>query len=174
MSGLSSLAEHPDRIKRIFLTQELNKAGCYAVQFFIAGQRRTVVVDDRFPYCPHKERFAFSRTNSSNEIWVQIVEKAWAKVFGSYQRIEAGTTGEALNPLTGCPTKFFIHDEVDKERLWQTILYADQNGMPMATAVASSQEEVSGLDAQNMRTVGLVDAHAYSLIGVKEIKNLKG
>lgn len=40
----------------------------------------------------------------------------------------------------------------------------------MCTAVASSQEEVSGLDAKDMKKVGLVDAHAYSLIGVREIK----
>jgi len=139
LSGLASLAEYPDRIKRIFLTQEINEAGCYAVQFYICGEKRTVVVDDRFPYCPHKERWAFSRTSSSNEIWVLIVEKAWAKVFGSYQRIEAGTTGEALNPLTGCPTKFFIHDDVkSKEHLWQTILFADTHKFPMCTAVASS------------------------------------
>jgi calpain-15 len=89
------------------------------MRFFIAGQTHTVVVDDRFPYCPYRERWAFSRTSASNEIWVLLLEKAWAKIFGSYQRIEAGTTGEALQPLTGCPTKYYIHDEnSDKEELW--------------------------------------------------------
>lgn len=112
LSGLSSLAEYPERIYKMFLTLELNKAGCYAVSLHISGQCTTVVVDDRFPYCPHKERWAFSRTNSSNEIWVLIIEKAWAKVFGSYQRIEAGTSGEAMRPLTGHPTKFYIHDDI--------------------------------------------------------------
>ena len=75
---------------------------------FVNGIKRTVVVDDRFPYDLHKEKWAFSRTSSSgasrSEIWVLVLEKAWAKVYGSYQRIEAGTTGEALHPLTGCPT----------------------------------------------------------------------
>jgi hypothetical protein len=40
------------------------------------------------------------------------LEKAWAKVFGNYQRIEGGSTDEALNPLTGCPTKNFLHDNI--------------------------------------------------------------
>ena len=31
LASLSALAEYPDRIKRIFLTQEVNDAGCYAV-----------------------------------------------------------------------------------------------------------------------------------------------
>ena len=51
LSSVSSIAEFPDRIKKIFLTEELNNAGCYAVQLFVNGERRTVVVDDRFPYC---------------------------------------------------------------------------------------------------------------------------
>ena len=31
LAGLASLAEYPERIQRIFLQQEVNKAGCYAV-----------------------------------------------------------------------------------------------------------------------------------------------
>ena len=89
----------------------------------INGIKRVVVVDDRFPYDAHRDKWAFSRTGSSgpskNEIWVLILEKAWAKVFGSYQRIEAGTSGEALHPLTGCATKNYIHEEMtDKEQFW--------------------------------------------------------
>ena len=53
-------------------------------------------------------------------------------------------------------------------------MFADQNKFPMCTAVASSQEEISGLSEKDMRGVGLVDAHAYSLIGVREIKTSAG
>lgn len=57
-----------------------------------------------------------------------MLEKAWAKVFGSYQRIEGGTCDEALHPLTGCPTKNFVHEDYEKsnDRLWDTIYFADQ------------------------------------------------
>jgi hypothetical protein len=61
LSSLASLAEYPDRIKRIFITKEINDAGCYAVNLFINGERRTVVVDDYFPYDTRKNRWAFSR-----------------------------------------------------------------------------------------------------------------
>jgi calpain-15 len=81
-----------------------------------------ILIDDRFPYDTHKETWAFTRPRRSrNEIWVLILEKAWAKVFGSYQRIEAGTTGEALQPLTGCPTKSYVHEDSDYENLWKVI-----------------------------------------------------
>ena len=84
LSSVSSIAEFPDRIRAIFLTEELNDAGCYAVELHINGEKHTVVVDDRFPYCTQKETWAFSRPSESSEIWVLILEKAWAKVYGSY------------------------------------------------------------------------------------------
>jgi len=42
----------------------------------------------------------------------------------------------------------------------------------MCTAVAASQE--ADLSSANMKSVGLVDAHAYSLISAKEIKLQNG
>ena len=52
----------------------------------------------------------FSSAHGS-EIWVLLLEKAWAKIYGSYENIEAGYTREALYALTGAPTKvFYIED----------------------------------------------------------------
>jgi len=84
LSSISSLAEFPQRIENIFLTKEVNEAGCYALQLYVNGELRIVVVDDYFPYCPHKSDWAFSRSDSQKEIWVMLLEKAWAKIFGSY------------------------------------------------------------------------------------------
>ena len=67
------------------------------------------MVDDYFPFNEKKNDWAFSRSSSEKEIWVLLLEKAWAKVNGSYQRIEGGTTGEALPALTGAPSDFFYH-----------------------------------------------------------------
>ena len=88
LSTLSSLAEYPDRIKKIFLTDNVNEAGCYAATIYINGEARTVVVDDYFPYDSNTEKWAFSSPSKDsggvNEIWVLVLEKMWAKVFGSY------------------------------------------------------------------------------------------
>jgi hypothetical protein len=39
-----------------------------------------------------------------------LLEKAYAKVFGSYQAIESGLTGIALNALTGAPFEYLNKD----------------------------------------------------------------
>ena len=166
LSAIASLAENPDRVKLMFITKEINKAGCYAIQFYVNGESKVVVVDDYFPYCQHKADWAFSRSSADKEIWVLLLEKAWAKIFGSYQRIEAGTTGEALPCLTGSPSDMVFHAETkDKEMLWRKIKDADAKNYIIATAVSSGK---LGKTSEDMKNVGLVDAHAYSLISVHE------
>jgi calpain-15 len=84
LSSVASLAEYPERVQALFLTKEVNKAGCYAMKFFINGEERVVVVDDFFPYCPYKSEWAFSRCGVEKELWVLLLEKGWAKIYGSY------------------------------------------------------------------------------------------
>lgn len=54
------------------------------MRFYINGEPKIVVVDDYFPYCNHKDEWAFSRSSAEKEIWVLLLEKAWAKIYGSY------------------------------------------------------------------------------------------
>lgn len=49
----------------------------------------------------------FNRSKTG-ELWVILLEKAWAKVFGGYMNIEAGLTREALRDLTGACCKTFM------------------------------------------------------------------
>ena len=57
---------------------------------YFAGKKRTVVVDDKIPCRNGKP--VFCRNNDGEyEIWPMILEKAWAKVHGSYEMIEGGT-----------------------------------------------------------------------------------
>lgn len=136
-------------------------------------ERKEQSFDDYFPYDEENEVWAFSRPSFKTEIWVLIIEKAWAKIFGSYQRIEAGTAGEAMYPLTGSPHKFFLHEDyVKKDYIWMRIFQADKMKCPMATAVASQADEQ--LTRSDVKKAGLVDAHAYSLIAAKVITDDDG
>lgn len=98
-------------VRDMFLIQTVNGAGCYAVKFSINGLDKVVVVDDYFPFKISKKgelKFAFaSSSHGENEIWMMIVEKAWAKVCGSYEATEHTTVEDAFEVLAGGPTQTY-------------------------------------------------------------------
>lgn len=80
-------------------------------------------LDDLFP-CNSYEQPAYSKANGK-ELWVLLIEKAYAKVYGSYKKIEAGLTGNAIRDLTGAPY-FYINNE-DVEATWALLEEHDNN-----------------------------------------------
>ena len=82
---------------------------------------KEVVIDDQFP-CFNDEA-AFSKAHGP-ELWVLILEKAWAKIHGSYERIEAGFAENVLHDLTGAPSEA-VHN--DDENYWDKLLNAEKN-----------------------------------------------
>ena len=51
----------------------------------------------------------------ANEIWVLLIEKAYAKLHGGYYQLRGGFVNEALLDLTGCPsTSYDLDDEFVK------------------------------------------------------------
>lgn len=88
------------------------------------GYRQLVTVDN---YIPTRDgKLAFSRTNGK-EMWVVMLEKSWAKIHGSYERIEAGDTQTTIRDLTGAPgdTYDLKDDELDHETIWNKLVEAD-------------------------------------------------
>ena len=65
------------------------------MKFFRMGEWVDIVVDDRLPT---RKRAAPSDTD---EWWVPLVEKAYAKFNGSYDKIIGGNTCWAMTDLTG-------------------------------------------------------------------------
>ena len=56
------------------------------VRVLYEGVLREVVVDDFIPVTPQNTPL-FAKPAGGCEIWVMILEKAWAKLFGSYAAI---------------------------------------------------------------------------------------
>jgi hypothetical protein len=65
-------------------------------------------------------KFLFCRCKNGGEIWVQLLEKVYAKIMGSYDRISGGHPRDALMDFTGAPTYRFEFERsyFNKEALW--------------------------------------------------------
>ena len=89
---------------------------------FKDGQARQIVVDDNFPYADNGPKFSKSH---GNELWVLLLEKAYAKMYGSYEKIEAGATGKAIRDLTGSPYEHKVNNKTPEDELWKYIITND-------------------------------------------------
>jgi hypothetical protein len=100
LSALSILTLSPNNnLSGIFLAK-YPQFGLYQCRFSKDGEWHVVTVDDRLP-CDSSGRPSFARSRNPDEFWVAILEKAYAKLHGSYANIQSGHTREALADLTG-------------------------------------------------------------------------
>ena len=103
---------------------------------------------------------AYSKAQNQ-QLWVQFLEKAYAKIHGSYQSISGGHIAEAFLDLTGCPTltQRFDDPNFNPKRFWTKLLSYRQQKLPMGCGTDTSQ-------------AGLVGMHAYSILDIREVKNV--
>ena len=110
LSALAIMAERPALIERLFLTRHVNDIGIYRVKLCKNGEWQIVTIDDLFPCYPKGEPLFSSCL--SNDLWVLILEKAYAKLHGGYYQLRNGFVNEALLDLTGCPSiSYDLEDE---------------------------------------------------------------
>lgn len=161
IATLSALLENPQRIKKLFSTDRINEFGCYAVRICDMGEWREVIVDDLIP-CFDKQSGPSFTIGKENELWVPLLEKAWAKLYNSYAKIEVGIPLEMLHDLTGAPTQYFFLQNVDSGVVWKELSRGTKMGFPI---VADSKDSVD---------FGLLGAHYYTVIDAFELETEAG
>lgn len=163
LAAVSSIAEHPHRLERLLLSKEHRGDGIFAVALCLNGVWEEVLLDDFAP-CTRAGELAFNKSKS-DELWVVLLEKAWAKVHGGYLNIEAGLTREALRDLTGASAKTFFLRQ-NPEEIWGHLMEAERQHFIMT---AGSDNLSGGSDAY-IQKIGICGSHAYSLLAVYQLK----
>jgi len=86
MAAISAIADYPNLIKACFVDDVANDAGCYLINFYVNGIKTAIMVDD-WLVCNQihgKPWPIFGKSKTQGELWVSLLEKAWAKLLGSY------------------------------------------------------------------------------------------
>ncbi|KAL5708598.1 Calpain-type cysteine protease dek1 [Ranunculus cassubicifolius] len=170
LSAVAVLTE-ASRISEVIITEEYNDEGIYTVRFCIQGEWVPVVVDDWIP-CESPGKPAFATSRNKNEIWVSILEKAYAKLHGSYEALEGGLVQDALVDLTGGAGEEIdirsadVQIDLASGRLWSQLLRFKQEGFLLGAG------SPSGSDV-HISSSGIVQGHAYSLLQVREVDGHK-
>jgi len=170
MCALASLAERPQLVKRLFVTSEVTPYGIYRIRLCKNGEWQTVSIDDYFPCAPFDTPI-FSRSHG-NELWVLLVEKAYAKLHGNYMLLKGGWAREGMLDLTGCPTLGYdfqseeVKEMVEEDLLWPLLRQFDQEAA-LISASTPGEDRWSESRGQD-RKGGLIGGHAYSVIQIRE------
>ena len=126
LSAVSALTEFPYLIYQIFRSKKENPLGYYEMVFFIDGEWQIVFVDDYFAFEKGSNNFKFARPNGL-ELWVILLEKAWAKLNGGYNLTISGYSCDPLASLTGFPTEmFYMNEQLSVNDLWEKFSNLDK------------------------------------------------
>ncbi|KAJ9450068.1 Calpain-type cysteine protease DEK1 [Diplonema papillatum] len=177
LSALACLSEFEPLVTQIFDEGQDYDLGIYRATLCKNGWWHTIVMDSYLPCQGAGPYFAKNR-EEPNELWVALLEKAYAKLHGSYGSIRAGSGGMALADLTGCPYELFDQDKMTPE-LFKELEENDRNdyiqmlgtpGKDTADYAGGAADKGQAEMSKKYESVGLACGHAYSLISVKEFK----
>ncbi|XP_003787555.1 calpain-14 isoform X1 [Otolemur garnettii] len=161
LAGLQALTLHEDILSRVVpLNQSFteNYAGIFRFWFWHFGNWVPVVIDDRLPV-NEAGQLVFVSSTYKNLFWGALLEKAYAKLCGSYEDLQNGLVSEALVDFTGGVTMTINLAEAP-DNLWDIIEQATYS-----RTLICCQTHVGEQVLEN----GLVDGHAYTLTGLRKV-----
>ena len=161
---LASLAEiaqqNPELIRDIIRP---NENGTFTVTFYDDGDPVEIVVGPHIPATDGSTEFAgpgdVPDGETNPELWVMLIEKAYAQYHGSYGEIEGGFTNEALEHLTGSSSDRSDPDDVSIESLRDAL----DGGSAVTVETLSSDD---GEKKQLYEDSELYASHAYYVTDV--------
>ncbi|XP_067115997.1 calpain-9 isoform X1 [Osmerus mordax] len=169
LAAIASLTLHEQTLARVVPHDQdfgPTYAGIFHFQFWQHNQWLDVVVDDRLPAV--RNRLVMVHSVSNDEFWSALLEKAYAKMNGSYESLKGGTTLEAMEDFTGGVGEMFETKTAPAD-LFNILKKAHERGSMLGCSI----DITSSAESEAQTDSGLVKGHAYSVTELEEV-NYRG
>ena len=133
-----------------------------------------MLVDDLLPVSKSTGKLIYARLRNENEWWVPLIEKAYAKLHGSYEALEGGNTADAMVDLTGGVCEQIDLTTPEGKRvlsdrcLWRKFKRARARSQLMACSFKTMGVSLTGMMSATEQ--GIILGHAYSILDVRHVK----
>lgn len=118
-----------------------------------------MVIDDRLP--TYRGQLLYMHSTDENEFWSALLEKAYAKLHGSYEALKGGTTCEAMEDFTGGVTELYDLNEA-QPNLFNILLKGYERSSMMGCSIES---DPNVLECETRE--GLIKGHAYTITKIQ-------
>ena len=173
LGAAAMVATQPRLLQRLFVSV-YPEYGFYQMRFCKGGTWLPVTIDDQLPVDASNE-LVFASSPRAEVLWPAVLEKAYAKLHGSYEALEvAGSLAQGLEDLTGgfaeavpltTPEgKARSRDEL--ECAWATLQGALRTRHPVGLLLCPE----TGVRVREKQAMGILPGRAYPLLELREVR----
>lgn len=175
ISALAAISEDVDLVKKHVIYSK-NTPGKVKVYFYAMGKWQAVDVDTLLPFVNRNNEMQCIHSRPRDQSidkcwWFTMVERAYAKWYGSYHKIIGGTSVVALHQLTGFYTRYIdleakeVAEIKQNGSLWRDMVEWNKDGYMCCSSRPGSNDE----ETLN----NIVKGHAYTILDLKEVDGFR-